>query len=227
MREIGRTTTIDPLCINVVVHANAAIGAALHNDESLTGSVAYLKTVDLESNDLKRTQGIHRLEKESTTLRRDAETGLSEITRLRELAKRTTDPNVKAELTAFADALGGALYRQKKAAVDLQRMIVIIEGHESLRETARDIKQTNEDKFRSRGQLPDATAFDDNKHGPNINTQAVLNLPQPTPAGLERIDFHYSAIAKEAAKSLEAMVPEILSDESVAAGHTNAAVSGC
>jgi hypothetical protein len=241
LREIGRTSTVSPLCINTVVHANAAIAAALHDDESLTHAVATLKIVDLESNDLKRTQGLHLLDKNATELRHAAEVGLSEVTRLRELAKQTKDPAVKAELTAFADALGGALYRQKTAAVDMQRMIVIVEGHESLRDSARDVKQAQEDDFRSRGQVPAPDAFSaggrnagtpSGDPGPrtlgSMSTDDFRNMAAATPAARSaRTDHEYSAMAKEAAKSLEAMEPDIARDEAKAASHTEGAISGC
>jgi hypothetical protein len=242
LREIGRTSAVSPSCINTVVHANAAIAAALHDDESLTHAIATLKVVDLEANDLKRTQGLRMLDKNAVELRHAAEVGLSEVTRLRELAKQTKDPTIKKELTAFADALGGALYRQKTAAVDMQRMVVIVEGHESMRDSARDVKQTQEDDFRNRGQLPEPDAFSGsrtvgstNPGDPGPHTLGSMgengdlrNLAPATPSARSaRTDHEYNAMAKEAAKSLEGMEPDILRDEGTAASHTDGAISGC
>ena len=63
-----------------------------------------------------------------------------EIKKLREYAANSPDPKRKEELKAFADALGGALYRQKKAAVEFMRDVTIMRGREEAAE-AREIMQ--------------------------------------------------------------------------------------
>ena len=58
--------------------------------------------------------------------------------KLREYAANATDPARKEEFKTFADALGGALNRQKKAAAEFMRDVTIMRGREEAAD-ARDL----------------------------------------------------------------------------------------
>jgi len=73
----------------------------------------------LNSMQLHRT--IEDLMKQAGTIRQNGKLADNEIKQLRAYAAASTDPERKAELKAFADALGGAIYRQTKAATEFMR----------------------------------------------------------------------------------------------------------
>ncbi len=103
-------------CGNIVVHANSAIFSTLRNDATLSLAIVRLRNLDLEASSLSLQKGIHELGRLADQLRDDANRGVGEIKRLRDLADRSTDPAAQGGVDGtFADALGGALYRQKRA----------------------------------------------------------------------------------------------------------------
>jgi len=126
LREIGRVRS--PVCSSIVVHANAAITATLANDATMAASIKPLRTVDLESNEMYRSRGLDLLNATGSKMRRSAKEAQGEVERLYGIAKETPDANRQAELRNFADSINDAIQRQKKAGVDLQRFVTIIEG---------------------------------------------------------------------------------------------------
>ena len=113
-----------------MVHANSAISSALRNDSTLALTVNRLRNLDFVSNNLTLEQGIHELDRLAGELHDDSVHGDGEVKRLRDMADKSTDPTRKAELHAFADALGGALARQKKVAMDLNGLVAYMQYRE-------------------------------------------------------------------------------------------------
>ena len=138
LREIGRVRA-SAACTAIVVRANSAIGATLRNDQTLSMTIGTLRKVDLDGNLFERTKGLHSLEKLGTDLRMSAAAAEGQITKLRELAAESTDEQRKNDLKSFADALGGALFRQKRIGMDVQRMVLIIEGRTSRAEAVESV----------------------------------------------------------------------------------------
>jgi hypothetical protein len=203
LKEIGHVR-VSAACGNIVVHANSAISSALRNDATLARTVHRLRTVDLEANEISKTQGVHDLDHLAAQLHDDAMHGDGEVKRLRDLAEKTTDPTRKAELKAFADSLGGALYRQKKAAMDLSGFIAYMQYQEMRTPSETDAKMANE-----------ARDF-------------IAKAPSPPPyyEGLTRHDSP-NKLAAEVAQDFEVRMQDIAQDEGRAADHSEGAVSGC
>jgi hypothetical protein len=203
LKEIGRVHS--SVCGSIVVHANSAISSALRNDTTLLATVRRLRYADLESSGLALERGIEDLDKFAAQLHDEALHGGSEVDRLRQIARESTDPQRKAELETFADALGGALYRQKRAASDLTGFVAYLEAHEMMKK-------------------PDAQmqggARDDDPGSGTVLTTRVQQAP-----GIQRGTPNEMAAA--ASSDFAARLQEISVDEGLAADHADAAVSGC
>ena len=203
LKEIGRIRTL-PACTTLVVHANSAIDSALRNDNALAVSVNRLKHVDLDANPLARARGLNELMGISRDMRKLAVEAEGEVKRLREIAATSEDATRKEELKTFADALGGAVFRQKRAADDLARFVVITEGRVAKAEAHMDM-QTG-------GDASDGLAR------PRANAPLPAYSPSP---------LYLNETAREAAKDFEARIALIVADEAKAADHSIGATSGC
>ncbi|HEX3466094.1 MAG TPA: hypothetical protein VHS78_18745, partial [Candidatus Elarobacter sp.] len=142
LTEIGRVKAI-PVCVPIVAHANGAITQALDNDRTLGIISANLHNTNYDKlNSLQFRNAIDALLKQAETMRVASSAGDAEVKKLREYAKTSPDPKRQQELKTFADALGGALYRQKKAAVEFMRDVAILRGREDAAE-AHDMMAAN------------------------------------------------------------------------------------
>jgi hypothetical protein len=206
LKVIGRVRAT--VCGNIVVHANSAISSALRNDATLSATVTQLRKADFQSDPLTYHRGITQLDAYATELHDNAVRGVGEVKRLRALAQTSKDPVRKSELKAFADALGGALYRQKKAAADLTGFIAYLQ--------ARDMRHTPE--------IERAIATD------HMDPPTVRGAPAMEPSPFQLwTDIHMAPneMAEQAARDFDQRVQEITLDEGTAADHAEGAVSGC
>jgi hypothetical protein len=206
LQEIGRVRAL-PACVPIVAHANGAITQALDNDRTLAIISTNLHNTDFDKlNWLQRRNAIEALLKQAEAMRVASSAGDAEVKRLREYAKASPDPARKEELTKFTDALGGALYRQKKAAVEFMRDIAIMRGREEGAE-AKAIMAANNP------QPPDPRTT-------SVRDRAAIGvLPEP-PAT-------YNKQMQYLGDTLDGLTQSILVDEGVAADHSIAATSGC
>jgi hypothetical protein len=203
LTEIGRVRAI-PVCTPIVVHANGAITTTLDNNRALSIMTTNLRNVDFDKlNEIQRRNAIDALDKQASQVRLNAKAADQEVKRLRELALASPDPARKAELKAFADAIGGAIYRQQKAAAEVMRDIVIMQGRADAQE-ARRIKDRDNPP-------PDS--------GGSSMYQNRAAMPPP-PA---RLNDAMRSIAND----LDDRTSAIMADEGIAADHSIAATSGC
>jgi hypothetical protein len=204
LTEIGRVRAL-PACVPIVAHANGAITQALDNDRTLAIISTNLHNTDFDKlNVLQRRNAIEALMKQAELMRVNSSAGDAEVKKLREYAVNSPDPKRKDELKTFADALGGALYRQKKAAVEFMRDITIMRGREEAQE-ARDIMHR------------------DNVVPPYAGAQAVSALPSilPPPPTTYNKQMQYLG------DTMDGLSASIAADEGRAADHSVAATSGC
>ena len=197
LREIGHVYT-SGACTMIATRANSAISSALRNDQTVSVIVQALRSVDLDSsNRITKIQGLRELERYATDLRTSAEYAKKQIIELRALARDSTDPVRKEELKSFADALGGAIERQRHIGGEMQGMLARIAGRDSTAELYRTVEHRQD-------QSPPFTPAD-------------VDLEWPV----------YNKMAADEAKWLETRVPLISGDESKAADHVVGAVNGC
>lgn len=206
LTEIGRVRAL-PACVPIVAHANGAITQALDNDRQLAILSINAHHTDWDKqNVIQRRNAVEALMKQAEAIRVASSAGDAEVKKLREYANNATDPQRKAELKAFADALGGALYRQKKAAAEFMRDVTIVEGREAAQDS-RDIRNANPIG------APDALAV-----GATAPPHTSL-IPAP-PAS-------YNKLFAEMADRLDGSTQMVQVDEGIAADHSIAATSGC
>jgi len=222
-----------PRCAEIVTHANSAIGAALNNDVTLQQMITRLRAVNLDDgNSIHRRNNLAALGDFAKNLTLTSKAADDEIKRLRALAAQSKDPNEQKELKAFADSLGGALWRQQKvardlngylASVDFQDMATFTEGQQQanravfgaadpLANFPQDIlAQQRAAQQRGRGGQMD----------PTTGMQAPPNLghdPNHPTATQE---------AAAAASDFESRLPSITLDETGAAQHVTGALAKC
>jgi hypothetical protein len=209
LKEIGRVHAL-PVCSSIVVHANSAIGVALDNDRDLALTINRLRTTDLEvDNVITRRNGMNALLTLAARIRTSAVAGNGEIKRLRAMAGQTADPARKAELKAFADALGGAIGRQRKAGADLDRMLTIVDGRQAVADAdAPDWSQSH-----SMVADPSRPALLDHEAG-------VMHERMGAPG-------QANDLLRQVADDFQARTQAILTDEGIAADHSLGATTGC
>jgi hypothetical protein len=207
LTEIGRVRAL-PACVPIVAHANGAITQALENDRTLAIMTTNLHNTDFDKlNFIQRRNAIEAMMKQAEEIRKASKMGDAEVKRLREYAVNSPDPQRKEELKTFADALGGAIFRQQKAATEFMRDITIMRGRE--------------DAVEARDLMDKANQTPPNAVARTSGGQQMIPYPTPTPNPM------YNRQMKYIGDTLEDMVKVIQSDEGRAADHSIAATSGC
>jgi hypothetical protein len=204
LTEIGRVRA-RPACVPIVAHANGAITQALDNDRTLAVLTTNLHNTNFDKlNVIQRKNAIDALMKQAEAMRIASSAGDAEVKKLREYAVNSPDPTRKEELKTFADAIGGALYRQKKAAVELMRDVSILQGRE--------------DASEARGLMRAA-----NPVPPYQGAEAAAKTPSMLPG----IPGSYNKQFQGIGDALDDLTKAIQMDEGAAADHSIAATSGC
>jgi hypothetical protein len=206
LTEIGRVRAL-PACVPIVTHANGAITEALDNDRTLAIIATNARNTNFDGmNPLQRRNAIEALLRRAEAIGKAAAAGDAEVKRLREYAVSSPDPKRQEELKAFADALGGAIYRQKKAAMEVERDVAILRG----REAAADAR--------------------DNIRGEEVDSSILRRNGLTTPTPLHPTASPEPAYNRQFAflgDKLDELNQGILRDEGIAADHSIAATSGC
>jgi hypothetical protein len=216
-------------CAEIVTHANSAIGSALNNDVQLQQVITRLRAVNLDDgNPIHRRNGLQALGDFAKNLTVQSRAADDEVKRLRALAEKSTDAQEKQELKAFADALGGALWRQQKiardlngylSAVDFQDMATFTEGQEAANRAVFGVPD------------PFIATVADTKPNPGVDRNRSTIDPssgmRPPPLGHDINHATATQEATAAAKDFESRLPDITSDENGAAQHVTAALARC
>ncbi|MBV9150116.1 MAG: hypothetical protein JO024_09635 [Candidatus Eremiobacteraeota bacterium] len=212
LKEIGHVRAT-AACAELAVHANSAISSALRNDLLLTQTIGKLHSVDLDGNPITRRNNLQELGDLAKDLRAQAVSGDREVAHLRDIAAKSSDPEQKQELKKFADELGGALYRQKRIANDLNGLLAAFDYHDmsKLDENTIQVNMMTIGLPTLQTDRPDEKAAD----GP---LGRINNIPHQTSDNI---------LAGRAANDFELRMPDITNDEGQAAEHTAGAVSGC
>lgn len=190
LQEIGHVFS-SGACTAIVVRANSAISTTLRNDQTVSLAIDTLRHVNLDtSNAIEQRKGEASIERLAESLRTSSGDAEAQIKRLREMAAQTTDPIRKEDLKEFADALGGALARQRRIGADLQRMLVIMDGRQARAEARREIGYT--------GTARTFTAFDDSFAPTHYNAMAL--------AAAQELENRTVSISADESKAAEHVV---------------------
>lgn len=138
LKEIGHVRALGPFCSQVVRHANSVIDTALSNDTRIAFTISDLRTIQLDDTTLQKANGLQELMKRYADLHDAATAGEAQVKQLRIDADSATDPDQKAALRQLADALGGAVFRQKKLADQLGSYVTYADNHPRLDENDKD-----------------------------------------------------------------------------------------
>jgi hypothetical protein len=223
LREIAHVRS-SAACAELAAHANSAIGAALRNDAMLAQTIRALRAVNLDSNPIARRNSLQQLGDFARDLNLQALNGDGEVKRLRAMAEKSTDPERKKELKAFADWLGGALWRQRKVARDLNGFLATMD----FRDMAKLDESQQNMNISTFGSADPTVPFPGDAqpilNGTSGHGTGRYSGPILAPKAVQPSD---TAQALAAAKDFELRLAEISNDEAMAADHVPGATSGC
>jgi hypothetical protein len=204
LREIGRVHVTTPLCKTLATRAVVAANLALEDDRKITFTLGTLRGVDLDKNIVAKNRGTDQIRREYVALRAGAVQGEAEMKKFREALKEVTNDEQRAALEKFADALDGALYRQKKLAEDLGRYIAWLDSQEPLTDQERADAEKNA-----------------------LMNQSNLNVVHNPFGDIHNVPESLSHASKRAADELDTRATLIYRDEDTAADRIDMAFKGC
>jgi len=226
LTEIGHVKATAS-CAELALHANTAISSALRNDAVVGDTITKLQNVKLDGNPITRRNNLQAMGDLAKDLHGRAVSGIAEVKKLRAIAEKSTDPVQRKELKDFADELGGALYRQKKIAQDLNGLLAAYDYHDM---------RPSSDELTNNGMTADPSLVSRiSPQGAPQQSAKKTDLSydpgsqlQPGQTGSVFNPAHTDTeLAEFAASDFMLRVPDITNDEALAANHAEGAVSGC
>lgn len=214
-----------PLCTEFARHANGAIDSATRNDVALGSLVSSLRSGNLDRNAIAHMNAMNRLNDLADAITRDWKQGEKDVDALRKLSEKAADPATKKELKGAADSLGGALWRQRKIARDLDGFVAYLH--------ARDMSTVDDDQANMNltlfgvtdakaalreGKLPEQATPSRHDQQPLYGNPGLANEQNLPPA---------SDQAAVAARDFEGRLPDIVKDEIQAAEHVTTVSENC
>lgn len=209
LKTIGRLRVTSTLCKALVADAVHAVDIETQNDARLVDAESTLAIVDLDSSQIVKYRGVRDITKRFVTLRAAAVEGNGLMRDFRERVKTATNAQQRTDLIAFADALDGALHRQKILADDLGRFVAYLDAHEPIDEDTHDRQIFNAILLQNDARFPH-TPFDVRDFGP------TASVPDPL-----------SVTAKNASAALVTRSAPISGDEEAAAQKIESAFASC
>jgi hypothetical protein len=206
LHEIGTVHATTPFCKKMVEAAVEGVQIELTNDVRITAFEQALRTDDFDSNQLAKHRTTIELSKRYVELRAAAVQGEGILKQFKLDAKAATDPDQRVALEKFAEALAGALYRQKKLADSLGGYIAYLDSAQPINEFDLAEMQLNHDINISN------TAYK--------NTENWLYQQPDVPETLGQT-------SKRAADGVDQRVQLINKDEDDAANRIDPAFKGC
>jgi hypothetical protein len=220
-----------PRCAEIVTHANSAIGSALNNDVLIAQTITRLRAYNLDDgNPIHRRNGLDALGEFAKNLTKQSRSADDEVKRLRALAEKSTDPQEKKELKAFADSLGGALWRQQKIARDLNGYLASVDFQdmatltESQKEANNAVFGVADPFIASAGDARNAAQANSDRNRNQIDPSTGMH---PPPLGHDINQPTATQEASAAARDFESRLPDITTDENGAAQHVEGALARC
>jgi hypothetical protein len=144
LREIGHVKATTPFCQAIIDHAVKAVTLGIDNDRKIAVVVQTIRSGDFDSNLLSKNHALWELSVQYSPLTEQAIAAEKAAKALRVDAEKAPTPEEAKSLTAFADALDGALHRQRTIARDLGAMIAIFNMHPNVTPMERDEEVVDE-----------------------------------------------------------------------------------
>lgn len=209
LREIGRVRATTPVCRALLADASAAIDLEDGNDRRLDEAVDTLAHIDLDSGEMATRRGAAELTRQYAALRQAAVSAAGAMKRFRANAKAVDSAEQQKRLASFAQALDGALHRQKTLADDMGRFLAYVDAHGP-------ITQAQHDRMEF-----DAVAAGNDLRTPHRAFDACDFGPT------EGVPQRLTTIAQTASSELAKRALPIAEDESDAAARIEPAFKGC
>jgi hypothetical protein len=205
LREIGADRGAGSVCGTLVVHANGAIAAALHDDQVVDRAIERLRSIDFDGNGPARRNGLAELNRLALEVQEQSLHGDDELHRLNELAARL-ETSRRDDVRSFGNALGAAFARQRGMAADLAGLVAYF-NYRDIRgdENPPDDVTRGPSDLGGRSALPSVPAV--------RSPYSTLGTP--------------NQMAARAALDLTGRAAGIRADEARAAAHSEPAVTGC
>jgi hypothetical protein len=144
LKEIGHVKATTAFCQAIIDHASKAVTLGIDNDQRISVVVQTLRTHDFDLNLLSKNRVLLDLSNQNGPLTEQAVAAEKAAKALRVDAATAPTPEEAKELIAFADALDGALHRQRTIARDVASMIAIFNAHPVITKEERDEAVLNE-----------------------------------------------------------------------------------
>jgi hypothetical protein len=144
LKEIGHVKATTPFCQAIIDHATKAVTLGIDNDRKIDVVVQTIRSSDFDTSLLSKYNALHELGLQYAPLTEQAVAAEKAAKALRVDAQQAPTPEEAKELTAFADALDGALHRQRTIARDLASMIAIFNMHPNVTPMEREEAVMNE-----------------------------------------------------------------------------------
>ncbi len=138
LKEIGHVTATTSFCKAIVDHAVRAVTLGIDNDHRIDGVISTIRTTNFDADAVSKNRGLQQLSNQYATLAEQAVAAERAAKALRTDAHDAPTPEEAKDLTAFADALDGALHRQRTIARDLASMIAIFNVRPPMTEMERE-----------------------------------------------------------------------------------------
>ena len=130
LKEIGHATARTAFCQAVLEHAAHATTATLDNDVALVAVSDALTHANLDENAMAKPKMTYELQQRYETFMARSKDAVVEFKGLAALAKEAPTAEQMTALTAYANALGGALHRQELVAGEFIRFGAFLEAHD-------------------------------------------------------------------------------------------------
>ena len=201
LREIGRVHVTTPLCKTLATHAVVAANLALEDDRKITFTLGTLRGVDLDKNIIAKNRGTDQIRRRYAALRAGAVQAEGEMKKFREAVKEVTNAEQRAALETFANALDGALNRQKKLAEALGRYIAWLDAQEPLSDQQRSDIEKNilmnlgnaniaHNPFGDYNNMPETLSHASKRAADELEIRATL-ISRDEDAAADRIDMAF------------------------------------
>jgi hypothetical protein len=138
LKEIGRVHAMTTFCSTIIDHATLAVTDDIDNDAEISRVVVDLRSLDFDSSELAKMKSLAALSALYTRFVTQAVAAEHAAKALRVDAKKAPTEERAKSVTAFADALDGALHRQRTIARDLASILATFDNQPQMSAADRD-----------------------------------------------------------------------------------------
>ena len=221
------TVKTSPFCGAFASHVNSAISSAVDNDKALGSIMLTLRSNDLANTTITRNNELQQLQHVADDMYRAYRSGLSEVDRLRDLAKTAKDKDEQEQIKSSADALGGVLYRQHLIQRDLDGFIAYIQAGDMRRDSDPELATNNDMLGAGDSYTPSTHTLNSPYYWAPVNLGRSVNNPSALPMPGNESWADDVEMASRASSDFQQRLPAIFADEQTAGTRISQANERC